>query len=206
MSNNFAPYQDVSPDITRSFSPPPRSPPPKSPSPRVQVVHQNITRAISPPTSPSYQNNQDYINFPSNDHVDRASHASSREGGGPFWSSRSGIDLYETSLGIRLDWEACLAYLGLPPAGPALLLMFEHRSDYVRWVETMETLQETLLTAVDSMRGNRCYYSPHFLSFIYCFLGLRSFRGWYLWETCSSLCCWLWGHIGMVSMKPMPVA
>jgi hypothetical protein len=52
---------------------------------------------------------------------------------GAFWASRSGIDLYETSLGIRLDWEACIAYLGLPPAGAVLLLMLEHRSDYVRY-------------------------------------------------------------------------
>lgn len=41
-------------------------------------------------------------------------------------------DPYSTSLPIRLEVEACFAYLGLPPAAGALLLMFEHKSDYVR--------------------------------------------------------------------------
>lgn len=41
---------------------------------------------------------------------------------------------FETSLPIRLDYEACLAYLLLPPAGGVLLLVLEHKSDYVRYV------------------------------------------------------------------------
>jgi uncharacterized membrane protein len=34
---------------------------------------------------------------------------------------------------MRLDYEAMLAYLLLPPAGGVLLLIFEHKSDYVRF-------------------------------------------------------------------------
>ena len=34
---------------------------------------------------------------------------------------------------MRLDYEAMLAYLLLPPAGGVLLLMAEHKSDYVRF-------------------------------------------------------------------------
>jgi uncharacterized membrane protein len=41
--------------------------------------------------------------------------------------------MFTTSLGWRLDWEACLAYLLLPPAGGVLLLVLEHQSDYVRF-------------------------------------------------------------------------
>ena len=44
------------------------------------------------------------------------------------------INLFETSLPIRLDYEAMLAYLLLPPAGSVFLLVVEHRSDYVRYV------------------------------------------------------------------------
>jgi hypothetical protein len=44
------------------------------------------------------------------------------------------LNEFETSLPIRLDYEACLAYLLLPPAGGVLLLMFEQKSDYVRYV------------------------------------------------------------------------
>ncbi|CAG8950278.1 hypothetical protein HYFRA_00006770 [Hymenoscyphus fraxineus] len=40
---------------------------------------------------------------------------------------------FETSLPVRLDYEACLAYLLLPPAGGVLLLVVERKSDYVRF-------------------------------------------------------------------------
>ena len=42
-------------------------------------------------------------------------------------------DPYSTGLPMRLEIEACMAYLGLPPAGGALLLMLEHKNDYVRY-------------------------------------------------------------------------
>jgi hypothetical protein len=45
------------------------------------------------------------------------------------------LNEFETSLPIRLDYEACLAYLLLPPAGGVLLLVLEQKSDYVRYVE-----------------------------------------------------------------------
>ena len=44
------------------------------------------------------------------------------------------MNLFETSLPLRLDYEACLAYLALPPAGGVFLLVMEHKSDYVRYV------------------------------------------------------------------------
>lgn len=43
------------------------------------------------------------------------------------------LNEFETSLPIRLDYEACLAYLLLPPAGGVLLLLCEQKSDYVRY-------------------------------------------------------------------------
>jgi hypothetical protein len=50
-------------------------------------------------------------------------------------SGRLNVNLFETSLPMRLDYEAMLAYLLLPPAGGVLLLVLEHKSDYVRYVE-----------------------------------------------------------------------
>lgn len=44
------------------------------------------------------------------------------------------MNLFETSLPLRLDYEAMLAYLLLPPAGGVFLLVMEHKSDYVRYV------------------------------------------------------------------------
>ena len=44
------------------------------------------------------------------------------------------VSEFETSLGLRLDYEACLAYLAVPPLGAILLLILERKSDYVRYV------------------------------------------------------------------------
>lgn len=46
------------------------------------------------------------------------------------------LEAFQTSLSIRMDYEAMLAYLLLPPAGGVLLLLLEHKSDYVRFRES----------------------------------------------------------------------
>lgn len=43
------------------------------------------------------------------------------------------LEAFQSSLPMRLDHEAMLAYLLLPPAGGVLLLILEHKSDYVRF-------------------------------------------------------------------------
>jgi len=40
---------------------------------------------------------------------------------------------FDTSLGLRLDYEACLAYLAFPPVGAIVLLILERNSDFVRF-------------------------------------------------------------------------
>lgn len=52
--------------------------------------------------------------------------------GGYYGNYRDGVSEFDTSLGIRLDYEACLAYLVFPPVGGILLLILERKSDYVR--------------------------------------------------------------------------
>jgi hypothetical protein len=115
---DFAPYQDTSPDTTRSLSPPPvdrsasfsprlRSPAPLSP--RLQAPQNANPWA---PVSNSF--------------------AQGFGGDSNIEAGRGRLEEFETSLPIRLDYEACLAYLLLPPAGGVLLLVLEHQSDYVR--------------------------------------------------------------------------
>jgi hypothetical protein len=120
---NFAPYQDQSPEIERALSPPladvnrAKSPNPRSP--RLSPVH-----AYSPSgPSPSFGGRDQRIQ-------QNGSTGSGRdiEGG------RSSMGVFETSLPIRMDCEAMLAYLLLPPAGGVFLLLMEHKSDYVRYV------------------------------------------------------------------------
>lgn len=43
------------------------------------------------------------------------------------------LEAFQTSLPMRMDYEAMLAYILLPPAGGVLLLVLEHKSDYVRF-------------------------------------------------------------------------
>ncbi|KAI4246811.1 MAG: hypothetical protein L6R40_001840 [Gallowayella cf. fulva] len=60
-------------------------------------------------------------------------------------SGRTSINLFETSLPLRLDHEAILAYLLLPPAGGVFLLLVEHKSDYVRFHAWQSSLVFTVM-------------------------------------------------------------
>ena len=129
---DFAPYQDTSPEHERALSPPPsqhpradsRSPLPKSPPP-----NRSSLDAFPPATA-----------LPPPNHFE-GSYGRDGTGSGAFRgggitsgaeAGRLDINLFETSLPVRLDYEAMLAYLLLPPAGGVLLLVLEHKSDYVR--------------------------------------------------------------------------
>ena len=126
---DFAPYQDTDPERTRALSPPPanralspnsraaaRSPPPSNNANR-------DNQRPSPLPAPSYYND------------DYSSPQNARGFGGDVESGRGGVvdvNLFETSLPLRLDYEAALAYVLLPPVGGVALLILEHKSDYVR--------------------------------------------------------------------------
>jgi len=106
---DFAPYQDTAPESTRALSPPPnRTLSPRSPT----------------PNRPS--------SLPAPNHFSDEPHTNTGFGGGHLENGRLDVNLFETSLPLRLDYEACLAYLLLPPAGGVFLLLVEHKSDYVR--------------------------------------------------------------------------
>jgi hypothetical protein len=119
---DFAPYQDI-PETTRALSPPVASP-------RISLDRARTigTAAVTPPTAQSYQQ-RDYFG---GDDVEEG--AERVAWNAPLGGPREGVDMFSTSIGLRMDYAACLAYLLLPPAGPVALLIFEHRSDYVRWV------------------------------------------------------------------------
>lgn len=105
---NFAPYQDESPETERALSPPPSYTSPRASPP---VHHFSSTGGLPP-------------------FIHSSGHGMNRydiEGG------RLSLGAFDTSLPIRIDYEAMLAYLLLPPAGGVLLLLLEHKSDYVRY-------------------------------------------------------------------------
>ena len=132
MAANFAPYQDI-PETSRALSPPPQG----LASPRITSPRASVDRTRSPLSPPlrAYEQ-QDYFQgqSPVSPEVQServAWNAPPARGG--FGRTRQDVDMFTTSLGWRLDYEACLAYLLLPPAGGVLLLVLEHQSDYVRF-------------------------------------------------------------------------
>jgi hypothetical protein len=128
---DFAPYQDVAPEQTRALSPPLRSPT-SSPRPREQQ-HPKRNIGTSSLQSPILSQQSEYFS-PGAGWNNEGGDADVEQGGvrRGFGGGREDVDLFETRLGIRMDWEACLAYLALPPVGGVVLLILEHKSDYVR--------------------------------------------------------------------------
>ncbi|KAI9738933.1 MAG: hypothetical protein M1818_005247 [Claussenomyces sp. TS43310] len=127
---DFAPYQDTSPETQRTLSPPPQgrrsasfSPTARSPA-AGPISNPWAARVSSPPAHNHHDNDG------------RGSHDAPGLGGSHDVEAggRSALDEFATSLPMRLDYEACLAYLLLPPVGGVFLLVVERKSDYVRYV------------------------------------------------------------------------
>lgn len=118
---DFAPYQSSPPETGR----PSFSPVSEQRSPRVSTDF--IRRSLSPfqrPSPPPLQHPQP-----------QRSWQPTIPGSYPSADAyREGVSEFDTSLGIRLDYEAALAYLALPPIGAIILLIMERNSDYVRYV------------------------------------------------------------------------
>ncbi|KAK4173088.1 hypothetical protein QBC36DRAFT_62768 [Triangularia setosa] len=156
---DFAPYQSSPPEHTRSPSnsttaggsprtsldttrrgafspsnyqhrPPANSPPPlQHPQPQRAWSGDSVGRYQSPLASNVWTSGDSYQNDSGN--------GVTGGGMGDYFSSlgaREGmVSEFDTSLGLRLDYEACLAYLAFPPVGGILLLILERKSDYVRF-------------------------------------------------------------------------
>ncbi|KAL7628460.1 hypothetical protein AAE478_002663 [Parahypoxylon ruwenzoriense] len=135
---DFAPYQSSPPENNRPFSPPRSSPA----SPRASLDHRR-------PFSPSHQQRGGFASPPPLQHPQpRRSWQPTLPGtaGGSGYASEAGyVSEFDTSLGIRLDYEACLAYLVLPPLGPIILLILERKSDFVRFHAWQSSLLFTVV-------------------------------------------------------------
>ncbi|PGH17812.1 hypothetical protein AJ79_00953 [Helicocarpus griseus UAMH5409] len=127
---NFAPYQDQSPEIERALSPP---------------LADAANRSKSPPT----QNQRTSPTFAEAGGLPSPSHFGGSGGDTGFGrdveGGRLSLGAFETSLPIRMDFEAMLAYLLLPPAGGVFLLLVEHKSDYVRFHAWQSSMLFTVL-------------------------------------------------------------
>ena len=118
---DFAPYQDQSPETNRALSPPPEGRRSFSPSVRSPPLQSPVNTPSSNPWAPIDSSARAF-----------GSNGVDISGSEDVENGRGRLNEFETSLPMRLDYEACLAYLLLPPAGAVLLLVMEHKSDYVR--------------------------------------------------------------------------
>jgi hypothetical protein len=124
---NFAPYQDESPEVERALSPPLPDNLARNKSP----IYDNHDARSPPPVTSSSSANP----FGANGYSINASGGFGNTGNDiESHGGRVNLGAFDTSLPLRMDYEAMLAYLALPPAGGVLLLLFEHKSDYVRSV------------------------------------------------------------------------
>ncbi|KAK4183110.1 hypothetical protein QBC35DRAFT_125777 [Podospora australis] len=151
------------------------SPPPlQHPQPQRAWSGENVGRYQSPLASHVWTNNN------SSDGGGYQQQQSSRGGGsggmGDYFSAlgaREGmVSEFDTSLGLRLDYEACLAYLVFPPLGAIFLLIMERKSDYVRFHAWQSSLLFTAIFVVHLL-----FSWSRFLSWVF-FLGDLVLIGW----------------------------
>ncbi|KAH2548694.1 hypothetical protein KXW12_004715 [Aspergillus fumigatus] len=138
---NFAPYQDESPEVERALSPPlgdaNRFKSPILGSPRGSPPIPSAQSGSLP--SPTHFAGANRIHGGG-----QANQGYGRDVEGGRWN----LGAFETSLPIRMDVEAMLAYLLLPPAGGVFLLLLEHKSDYVRFHAWQSSMLFTVMFIV----------------------------------------------------------
>ncbi|KAI0914978.1 hypothetical protein F4823DRAFT_570355 [Ustulina deusta] len=152
---DFAPYQSSPPENNRPFSPPVGE---GTTSPRASLDHrrsfspsQRNFAAYSPPPLQHPQPQRSWqAGYASEEGFGGGVGAGAGAGAGGIGLGGNGdfVSEFDTSLGIRLDYEAVLAYIGLPPLGAILLLILERKSDYVRFHAWQSSLVFTVLFVV----------------------------------------------------------
>ncbi|OAA53039.1 UPF0132 domain protein [Cordyceps fumosorosea ARSEF 2679] len=130
---DFAPYQSSPPEHGRVASPPGYSASPRASTDASKRPFSPINAARSPPPLQHPQPQRAWGGF------DGQTSGWAGGSSAPAGSSLPGaypaaeVSEFDTSLGLRLGYEACLAYLACPPIGAIVLLILERKSDYVRF-------------------------------------------------------------------------
>ncbi|KAK5634494.1 hypothetical protein RRF57_010207 [Xylaria bambusicola] len=149
---DFAPYQSSPPENNRPFSPPIGE---GTTSPRASL---DPRRSFSPSQRNFAAYSPPPLHHPQPQRSWQPGYASEDGFGNGIGAGAGGIGLgggngdfvseFDTSLGLRLDYEAVLAYIGLPPLGAIILLILERKSDYVRFHAWQSSLLFTVLFIV----------------------------------------------------------
>ena len=133
---DFAPYQSSPPETTRIASPDYQAASPRASTDARRPF--SPANARSPPPLQQPQPQRGWNGFDGQDSSWGAGPSvgmtSSAQGAAMPGAYPAEVSEFDTSLGIRLDYEACMAYLLCPPLGAIGLLIMERNSDYVRCV------------------------------------------------------------------------
>ncbi|KAI0018474.1 hypothetical protein F4780DRAFT_517701 [Xylariomycetidae sp. FL0641] len=165
---DFAPYQSSPPEASRPFSPPRSASSPRASMDPWATTTTTTAAATSPPLQhPQPQRPLGIAGFGG--------------GGGGGYASEAGgaVSEFDTSLGIRLDYEACLAYLGLPPLGAIVLLILERKSDFVRFHAWQSALLFTVVFIIHLIFSWSTFLSWVIILLDLCLMGwlaLRAYR------------------------------
>ncbi|KAK8062527.1 hypothetical protein PG997_014624 [Apiospora hydei] len=154
---DFAPYQSSPPEHNRPWSPPRTTASPlASPRGSYDYPRRPNNMASPPPLQHPQPQRQWSSSLPTADRYNNTSRGLeagfgnspatvATSGGGGYMSAGAGVSEFDTSLGLRLDYEAAAAYLAGPPVGAILLLILERSSDYVRFHAWQSSLMFTAI-------------------------------------------------------------
>ncbi|KAI8956311.1 hypothetical protein F4801DRAFT_573834 [Xylaria longipes] len=152
---DFAPYQSSPPENNRPFSPPMAE---GALSPRASLdrrqsfspSQRNFTASSPPPLQHPQPQRSWHAGYASEDGLGGAGAGGGigLGGGGGGGGGGGFVSEFDTSLGIRLDYEAVLAYIGIPPLGAIILLILERKSDYVRFHAWQSSLVFTVMFVI----------------------------------------------------------
>ncbi|KAJ5155509.1 hypothetical protein N7492_008312 [Penicillium capsulatum] len=168
---NFAPYQDESPEIERALSPPAADHRAKSPNLR-------SPRASADLPSPRHFGGIGNTGY-----------------GRDVESGHVSLGAFETSLPIRMDVEAMLAYLLLPPAGGVFLLLTEHKSDYVRFHAWQSSMLFTVIFILHLIISFSAFLSWTLFAIDLLLIGFLSLRAYRDVETLDHFEVPFFGHL-----------
>ncbi|KAI0485019.1 hypothetical protein GGR56DRAFT_616552 [Xylariaceae sp. FL0804] len=185
---DFAPYQSSPPEASRPFSPP--LPGSGAASPRASFDHSRpfspARGARSPPPLQHPQPQRVWQQQQSNNYLGGGGYGFGYGGegaGGAGAGAGTGtgtgaafVSEFDTSLGIRLDYEAALAYLGLPPLGAIVLLILERKSDYVRFHAWQSALLFTVIFIIHLLFSWSTFLSWVFILADICLMGWLALR------------------------------
>ncbi|TQV93877.1 UPF0132 domain-containing protein [Cordyceps javanica] len=130
---DFAPYQSSPPEHGRVASPPDYSTSPRASTDARKRPFSPINAVRSQPPLQHPQPQRAWAGFDGQTSGWSGGSSATAENPLPGAYPAAEVSEFDTSLGIRLDLEACLAYLAFPPIGAIVLLILERNSDYVRF-------------------------------------------------------------------------